>query len=159
MDELYPRQSELRTPDGAALIGPLVRHAYRWFQEGVVAALAGRAEDPRLTFSQIELFSYLDRDGTTIAELARRVHVARQSAHQTVGELVRTGIVEVVPHPESARSRLVRPTRRGLARMLAAQAALIDLEEDLVGRLGAERVDLLREILAADWGPPGRQRT
>lgn len=138
---------------GEPLLGPLIRGAFRWYQDAVQERLALRGEEP-LSLTQFELFARIDRDGTTIAELARRMGITRQSAHQAVRELARTGLVRVEPDPSSARSRLARPTARAAERIRVVREVLREIEDQLAARLGTRTVAQLRQILDADWGTP-----
>lgn len=134
------------------LIAPLLRQAYRWFSEAVVAGIAARDVAP-LSLTQIDIFAKLDVEGTTIAELARRSGIARQSAHQAVGELVKAGLLRVDPDPTSARNKLVKPTVEGMARLRLAQSVMADVERELIERVGADNVERLRGLLDIDWHP------
>ncbi|WP_326565889.1 MarR family transcriptional regulator [Amycolatopsis rhabdoformis] len=142
--------AETRASGEGPLLGPLARRITRWFEDGVLAELAARGEE-RLTMTQIDIVAKLDAEGITIAELGRRAGVARQSAHQAVGELTRAGLVRVDPDPASARNKLVRPTEAGLARLEVAREVLEDLERKLGDRIGARRLEQLREALDLDW--------
>jgi DNA-binding MarR family transcriptional regulator len=142
----------LDTFDGGdtPLIAPLLRQAYRWFSESVATGIAAHGGAP-LSLTQIDIFAKLDVQGTTIAELARRSGIARQSAHQAVGELVKAGLLRVDPDPSSARNKLVRPTTAGVARLRLARTVMADVENQLAGRIGAENVARLRALLDMDW--------
>ncbi|HEX4226082.1 MAG TPA: MarR family winged helix-turn-helix transcriptional regulator [Pseudonocardiaceae bacterium] len=144
--------SALASVDGGdkPLIAPLLRQAYRWFSDAVAAAIAARGVEP-LSLTQIDLFAKLDVGGTTIAELARRSGIARQSAHQAVGELVKAGLLRVDPDPTSARNKLVRPTSAGTARLRLAKASMAEVEQELVARIGERAVEQLRTLLDLDW--------
>lgn len=144
----------METIDGSdkPLIAPLLRQAYRWFGDAVVAGIAARDVQP-LSLTQIDIFAKLDVDGTSIAELARRSGIARQSAHQAVGELVKAGLLRVDPDPTSARNKLVRPTLEGMARLRLAKAVMAEVERELVGRIGEDAVERLRTLLDIDWHP------
>ena len=146
----------LGTIDGSdkPLIAPLLREALRWFGDAVAAGFAAHDVAP-LSLTQIDIFAQLDLDGTTIAELARRCGIARQSAHQAVGELVKAGLLRVDPDPSSARNKLVRPTTEGLRRLRLARAAMTEVEAELVARIGADNVERLRAVLDLDWRQTG----
>ncbi|WP_432142291.1 MarR family winged helix-turn-helix transcriptional regulator [Streptomyces sp. bgisy084] len=106
--------------------------------------------------TQVQLFAALDDQGSTVSELARRMGVTRQTAHQAVHGLVAAGLLEQAPHPASARQRLIRRTREGERAHRQAGVILEQLEEQLAGRIGRELVDALRTTLEAPWGrPPG----
>ncbi|HEY3683416.1 MAG TPA: MarR family transcriptional regulator [Streptosporangiaceae bacterium] len=140
---------------GEVLLGPLVRDAFRWYQDAVVAYLKAHGQ-PALSLAQFEVFGHIDREGTSVSELARRLRIARQSAHQTVRELAAAGLVTVGPHPEFARRTLVRPTPEATARLERVRAGLAGIERQLAERLGSGRVEQLRSLLGADWGDPAK---
>ena len=132
---------------GKPLIAPLLREALRWFNDAVAAG----CDEVPLSLTQLDIFARLDVEGTTIAELARRCGIARQSAHQAVGDLVRAGLLRVDPDPSSARNKLVRPTTEGLRRLRLATAAMAGAEAELAARIGAAQVEALRAVLDLDW--------
>ncbi|MBW8487377.1 MarR family winged helix-turn-helix transcriptional regulator [Actinomadura parmotrematis] len=124
-----------------------------WFDEAVAAAMLEAGERP-VTFAQQNVFAHLDPDGTTVAELARRMGMARQSAHQAVHALVGMGLLDLVPDPSSSRRRLARLTPEGRRVHERAQALIARLEEDLAARLGPSTLDALRAVLDRPWGEP-----
>ncbi|UQA92353.1 MarR family winged helix-turn-helix transcriptional regulator [Streptomyces halobius] len=131
----------------------LLGDARRWFEEGLLAALEADGATP-VSPTQVQLFAVLDDQGTTVSELARRMGVTRQTAHQAVHGLVAAGLLEQVPHPASARQRLIRRTQEGEHAHRRAGLILERLEEQLAGRIGQDRVDALRTTLEARWGQP-----
>ncbi|QEV18320.1 MarR family winged helix-turn-helix transcriptional regulator [Streptomyces alboniger] len=133
----------------------LLGEARRWFEEGLSAAMAAAGETP-VSPTQVQLCSVLDDEGTTVSELARRMGVTRQTAHQAVHGLVAAGILEQVPDPASARQRLIRRTPEGERAHRRARAAIARLEEQLAERIGEELTGALRTALETPWGPVPR---
>ncbi|WP_428950642.1 MarR family winged helix-turn-helix transcriptional regulator [Streptomyces sp. cg35] len=131
----------------------LLGEARRWFEEGLLAALAADGV-AAVTPPQIQLFAALDEDGTTVAELARRTGVTRQTVHQSVHTLVAAGLLEQVPDPSSVRQRLIVRTADGRRAHERARRAVDGLERRLADRIGAEAVAALRSALEAPWGEP-----
>lgn len=125
----------------------------RWFEEALFGSMERAGERP-VTAAQAAVFATLDDGGTSISELARRIGVARQTAHQAVHGLIRMGLLEQVPDPASARSSLIRMTPDGARVHRRALATLGVVEDVLVERLGADAVAALREALTAPWGAP-----
>ncbi|MFF4590290.1 MarR family winged helix-turn-helix transcriptional regulator [Streptomyces sp. NPDC001388] len=137
----------------------LLGDARRWFEEGLLAALEERRSE-QVSMTQLQLFAVLDDQGTTVSELARRMGVTRQTAHQAAHSLVADGLLEQVPHPGSARQKLIRRTAAGRRAHEEATAMLEELERVLASRIGPDGVLALREILEKPWGrPPGRTTT
>jgi DNA-binding MarR family transcriptional regulator len=133
-------------------LGQLLLRAFRWFDESLVNALHA-AGWPEVTRAHSLVFAQLDATGTRTAEIARRAGVSRQAVHQTVRELQRLGLVELVPDPANRSAKLVLATDRGRQSTQVALATLAALEVELTQRLGERRVQALREALEADWGP------
>ncbi|WP_369200785.1 MarR family winged helix-turn-helix transcriptional regulator [Streptomyces sp. PU-14G] len=131
----------------------LLGEARRWFDEALLAALAEAGAEP-VSPTQAQLFAALDAEGTTVAALARRMGVTRQTAHQAVHGLVAAGLLEQTPDPASARQRLIRRTREGERVHVQAERILDELEARLAQRIGAQAVAALRAALEAPWGPP-----
>jgi DNA-binding MarR family transcriptional regulator len=85
----------------------------------------------------------LGPDGTSASELARRLAVTKQAAAKHVHTLERLGYVEVVADPRDARSRVVRPTSRGID-LIAASARMLDtLKARWTDQLGPDRLGQL----------------
>ncbi|MEU5085336.1 MarR family winged helix-turn-helix transcriptional regulator [Streptomyces sp. NPDC021356] len=92
----------------------LFSEARRWFEDALLASMEAAGEQP-VTTAQASVFAMLDTDGTTVSDLARRMGVTRQTAHQAAHALVGVGLLEQVPDPQSARGRLIRGTAGGSA--------------------------------------------
>jgi DNA-binding MarR family transcriptional regulator len=131
----------------------LLLDGFKWFETGLLHRLAD-AGYPDLRVSHSALFAALDRSGTRPAELARRLGVTRQSAHQTIHELVEMGLLELVADPEDRRASIARLTDEGREHVDVARRIFRDLERQLKERVGVRRVEALRETLSRDWGEP-----
>ncbi|WP_318215458.1 MarR family winged helix-turn-helix transcriptional regulator [Streptomyces sp. SCL15-6] len=131
----------------------LLAGAKRWFDDALMASMRAAGEQP-LSSAQGQVFALLDQDGTTVAELARRLGVTRQTAHQAVHGLLALGLLEQVPDPSSARNRLIRITAEGVRVHRRAQATLAVIEDALAERIGAEAATALRTALTLPRGEP-----
>jgi DNA-binding MarR family transcriptional regulator len=131
----------------------LLAGAKRWFDDALTASMRAAGEQP-LTSAQGQVFAFLDAEGTTVAELARRLGVTRQTAHQAVRGLLALGLLEQVPDPASARNRLIRITAEGARVHRRAQATLTVIEGALADRIGAEAAAALRHALVLPRGEP-----
>ncbi|MFF8288548.1 MarR family winged helix-turn-helix transcriptional regulator [Streptomyces sp. NPDC016309] len=131
----------------------LLAEAKRWFEEALLASMRAAGEQS-VTAAQAGVFAVLADEGTSISELARRIGVTRQTAHQAVRSLVAMGLLEQVHDPASGRSSLVRPTAEGSRVHRRALAAIAVIEDVLADRIGAATVTALREGLGAARGEP-----
>ncbi|MET9513598.1 MarR family transcriptional regulator [Streptomyces sp. NPDC002994] len=131
----------------------LLVQAKRWFEDALLTSMQAAGERP-VTAAQAAVFATLDEEGTSISELARRVGVTRQTAHQAVHSLIGMGLLEQVPDPASARSSLVRVTAEGARAHQRALATIAVIEGVLAERIGTAATTALREALTAPWGEP-----
>ncbi|MFI8231213.1 MarR family winged helix-turn-helix transcriptional regulator [Streptomyces sp. NPDC085900] len=131
----------------------LFAESRRWFEDALFASMEAAGEQP-VTSTQASVFALLDDEGTTVSELARRIGVTRQTAHQVVHALIGVHLLEQVPDPGSARRILIRTTAEGRRVHERAQATIAVIESVLAERIGAAAVDALRQTLTADWGEP-----
>nr|CAQ52631.1 transcriptional regulator [Streptomyces violaceoruber] len=131
----------------------LLTGARRWFEDALEASMRAAGEQP-VSSAQAQVFACLDTDGTTVSELARRIGITRQSAHQAVHSLVAMGLLEQIPDPSSGRSRLIRMTEEGTRVHHRAQATLTVIEGVLAERIGRPSVTALRAALTLPRGEP-----
>ncbi|MEV6575377.1 MarR family winged helix-turn-helix transcriptional regulator [Streptomyces sp. NPDC051577] len=131
----------------------LLTQAKRWFEDALLASMRTAGEQP-VSAAQAAVFATLDGESASIADLARRVGVTRQTAHQAVHSLIAVGLLEQAPDPASARSSLVRVTAEGARAHRRALAAIGVIEEVLAERIGAVAVASLRDALNLPWGDP-----
>ncbi|MGC9496496.1 MarR family winged helix-turn-helix transcriptional regulator [Streptomyces sp. WG7] len=131
----------------------LLAGAKRWFDDALMASMRAAGEQP-LSSAQGQVLALLDTEGTTVAELARRLGVTRQTAHQAVHGMVGLGLLEQVPDPTSARNRLIRITAEGTRVHQRAQATLDVIENVLADRIGAAPATALRAALTLPRGEP-----
>jgi DNA-binding MarR family transcriptional regulator len=135
-------------------LGRLLWRAHNWFRTGLISAMQAQDDSGAISPAQATLLSQLPLDGTSIADLARRVGVSSPTAHQWVHELVARDIVTVDASAGSARDKLVRLTETGRQRREQTMRMLAELETALGERIGAATVSALRAALEAPWGPP-----
>lgn len=143
------------TLHGTGNLAALLVRAFRWFEQGL-ADDPDTAHLPRLSGTQFMTLASLDRAGTSIAELARRVGVTRQAMHQQIGEMQRAALVDLVESDRDKRVKLVKLTLLGRTLDQKAAAAIYGLERELARRIGNEAVAVLKTHLSSDWGGPGK---
>lgn len=95
----------------------LVRHAWLSLRSVVADALVQH----ELSVAQFASLLMLEAaPGMSVADVARKVSTARQSANEMLGGLERAGLVERRPHPNDRRSQQIFLTDAGRERLDAA---------------------------------------
>jgi len=106
-----------------------------------------RLEPFGLSWPQYTALSVLQRtSGLSNAQLARRCYVTPQSMHQVIDALERAGYVERAPSSAHRRVLETRLTASGLAELRACDAAIEQMEEEMLTDVPEGR----REALVAD---------
>ena len=76
--------------------------------------LAGlREQYPQASLAVNQIILLVDREGTTVSELARRAGVTKQAMAESVAILESTGLVIRVPDPTDRRARRVQLSEEG----------------------------------------------
>ena len=114
--------------------------------------MTGRTAPQRLRglrASHIRLLSLTPPEGLRVTDLADRVGMTKQALGEFANDLERRGLLESVSDPRDRRVRILRPTRRGLAAVAAADRVIRQVEEDWRGRLGEREWTRLRRSLTS----------
>lgn len=86
------------------------------------------------------------------SDIARNMGISRQAVHNTINQMVKMDMVKLSPDPDDRRHMLVSLTATGELMRKDAQRSMDDLGEQLLQNLGADRFNLLVDILQGDWG-------
>ncbi len=84
------------------------------------------------------VLAYLDVDGVRATKLARLSGQHKQVIGTMIDELETLGYVERAPDPADRRAKLVCPTERGQAQMVAADKIMAAMQDRHARRLGRE---------------------
>ncbi|MEM6619568.1 MAG: MarR family transcriptional regulator [Pseudomonadota bacterium] len=132
-----------------------VQMFYRFFTEiGIIHQLGRAVIEARfpsdITTTHFGVLGHLMRrpDGQTPLDLATAFQVPKTTMTHMIKVLVRHGYVEVTPHPEDGRSKLVRTTEAGKAFISESMVAMAPEFGTLVDRIGADAVEALLPGLA-----------
>ncbi|WP_066048976.1 MarR family winged helix-turn-helix transcriptional regulator [Robertmurraya korlensis] len=87
----------------------------------------------------------------TIAETARKMNISRQAAHKCAKGLIEKDLITAVASEENLREKLLQLTTKGLDCCKEMTSIKEDIVKEIVETLGAEKVELLKEILKANW--------
>lgn len=126
----------------------LVFRASRAETTETLTRLHRRGHPDTITLAATSLLANLDTEGTTISALARRAGMTRQGASQQLADLERDGYVVRRPDPDDARAVLVRQSAKGRALFEDAVEVVSELEDEYAAFIGAERLAVLKELLA-----------
>jgi DNA-binding MarR family transcriptional regulator len=86
------------------------------------------------------VFQAIGRDGTTAAELGRRLGISKQAAGKTIAALEGMGYVERGTDERDARRKLVRLTDRGVDCLVRSARIFDDLRAGWARELGEDRL-------------------
>ncbi len=87
------------------------------------------------------------------ADIARELGVSRQNIHYMARQLIENGFLRQLSDTNDARGAVYAFTEESQEHRDFAMAALANLEDILMRRIGTEHVLNLRHVLSLDWGP------
>lgn len=98
------------------------------------------------------VFQAIGRDGTTAAELGRRLGVSKQAAGKTIDSLQQLGYVRREPDSRDQRQKIIVLTDHGVDALVKSAAIFDDLRARWAEILGRERLQALEADLRAVTG-------
>ncbi len=104
-----------------------------------------RFPDVRISYGQ--LFGYIEDEGLTLTQLAKRAGISKQAMAELVDRLEQSGYVERTPDPRDGRAKLIRTTDKGERQIEVSRKVLRDIERRWVKFLGETRMKQLRATL------------
>lgn len=94
------------------------------------------------------VFATLPSEGARAADMAVRAGITRQSMGEVVRDMVRLGVLEMVPDPTDRRAKIVRYTDAGIVVAQAGMDRIVAVEELLTAEFGADDLATTRRVLA-----------
>lgn len=125
--------------------------AVYWFDEALQAGLAARGHS-EVTRIQSLVLANLASGVNRATQLAKNLGVSRQSMSQTLAEMESRGLIAIAPDPDDKRARVVTFSKQSTTIRDDAISTLKVIEATLGSRIGARRVEALRDATAVDWG-------
>jgi DNA-binding MarR family transcriptional regulator len=127
-------------------LGLLLREPYRIANEELHTRIAARGH-PEVRTAHGNVLQYLDAEGTSVSELARRAQVTKQSMAELVAHLESHGYVERVPDPADGRAKLVRATAKAGEVYEIVQEVIVEIDREWTQLLGKRKMAELTELL------------
>lgn len=94
------------------------------------------------------VFATLPPEGARAADMAARSGITRQSMGEVVRDMVRLGILEMVPDPSDRRAKIVQYTDYGRKVAQAGFDHIVEVEGLLRDEFGADDLATTRRVLA-----------
>ncbi|MFM7020230.1 MAG: MarR family winged helix-turn-helix transcriptional regulator [Aquirufa sp.] len=89
----------------------------------------------------------LKPDGTTAAEIAKKVRVSKQAMSKLVQDLIEKGYLQSIKHPIDQRATLIQLTSTGADFLQALHDCRHKVEEEIAQVIGDEKLQNLHSIL------------
>jgi DNA-binding MarR family transcriptional regulator len=129
-----------------------VLEAWDWFDNALQHLVKAGGFRP-LNKSQSMMVLYISAGIVRPIEIARKMRLSRQAIRHIANQLVEMDIVSAKDDPTDGRSIVLGFTAKSNDIRTFAENAILDLEDLLRTRIGANNYRDLRRILELDWGP------
>jgi len=134
-----------RTPAGDAFT-TLISQVIQLIRQFTVAGEA-LAKPAGQTLARWLVLETVDPAPATVAQIARTMHLARQSVQRLADVLVRDGYAVYEDNPAHRRAKLLRPTPQGRSALRAIQAAQVAWADRLGAELGEAELQQASAVL------------
>lgn len=158
MSELRPR----RTPEGDAFTQLVLEVA--WLGGLFTAAGEALARVSNQTLARWVILDFIEDKPSTVAQIARQRHIARQAVQRVADLLEREGLARYEPNPDHRRAKLLQPTARGREALRAISVEQKAWADALGAQIGASKlrstartIEQIRRAVTSG-GMPGKQR-
>jgi DNA-binding MarR family transcriptional regulator len=129
--------------------------AYMALGHRIVAGINAAGFPQRPAHSAV--MAHIDVEGgTRLTAIAARANITPQAVGELVDDLERLGYVVREPDPDDRRAKRIVLTRRGRDTVAAALQTISELEAQIKGLIGSERLANLHESLRAIVDEMGR---
>jgi DNA-binding MarR family transcriptional regulator len=135
----------------AGAVEPRISYVVARLERAIRSAVNERVRAYGLTTLQYTTLSVLGARGEPLsnAQLARRAYMTPQSMIEVIDALERKGLIRRDPHPNHRRVYPATLTAKGRRVLKACDAAVEEMEEEMLAGLGVEERKLLRDWLKA----------
>ncbi|MBP6055888.1 MAG: winged helix DNA-binding protein [Cytophagaceae bacterium] len=89
----------------------------------------------------------LKEEGTTAAEIAKKVRVSKQAMSKLVLELIEKGFLKSFKHPTDQRAALIQLTAEGSHFLAALHECRVRVDEEIAQVIGVDKLAQLHTIL------------
>jgi DNA-binding MarR family transcriptional regulator len=158
MSKVRPR----RTPEGDAFTQLVLEVA--WLGGLFTTAGEALARVSSQTLARWVILDFIEDKPSTVAQIARQRHIARQAVQRVADLLEREGLARYEPNPDHRRAKLLQPTARGREALRAISVEQKAWADALGAQIGAGRlrstartIEQIRRAVTSG-GMPGKQR-
>ena len=134
-----------RVRGDARIIGRGLRDAWGHFNAELLAGLNKSYPSAGMAMNQVMIL--IDANGTTVAELARRAGMTKQSMAESVANLEAMGLVERAQHPGDRRAKLVLLTDEGWTAIRDGFAVAMCIQRRWTTLVGHDAMNELTTLL------------
>lgn len=145
-----PDPTPAGVPAVPALIGVMLRVPAQTIQRRLIDGL-NESGFPDLLLAHMPVLQYPGPNGCRPVELAQRAAMSKQAMNQLLQSLERLGYISRSDADDDGRARAVHFTKRGEAAWTRMWELLAAIEAEWRAALGAERFDLLKQLLGEVW--------
>ena len=87
----------------------------------------------------------------TISYVTKRVDISRQATHKFIKNLEAKGLVTISSLENNKKDKCIQLTKLGEECYEKNEALKANLEKKIADKIGAEKLEILKEILRLDW--------
>jgi len=129
----------------------LLKERYHEVQE-IVQKKWDEKSDLYISDSGWSIIACIYDEPLPVSSVTRQMGITRQATHKFIKSLSEKGLIDVYDRESNKKGKCVALTPFGKRCYIERMELKARIEDDIVRKLGDERIKTLKDILQSDWG-------
>lgn len=117
-----------------------------------IETLWNDSSDIYISNSEWFIMSRIYKQQPTISHIAKNVDISRQATHKFIKSLEQKGLLQINNLENNKKVKCVQLTQRGEECFELYLSLKKNLEKKIIEKIGIKKLNILKEIMIADWG-------
>jgi len=107
--------------------------------------------EEEITDTESYMIAIIQREKTTVAQIAKKIGISRQGAHKCAKGLMERGYIEIENQQKNSRDKFLMITEKGKYFLRETLHIKQSIEEEIINSIGRDKFNILKDIFSNSW--------
>lgn len=107
--------------------------------------------EEEITDTESYMIAIIQRERTTVAQIAKKIGISRQGAHKCAKGLMERGYIEIENQQKNSRDKFLMITEKGKYFLRETLHIKQSIEEEIINSIGRDKFNILKDIFSNSW--------
>lgn len=107
--------------------------------------------EEEITDTESYMIAIIQRERTTVAQIAKKTGISRQGAHKCAKGLMERGYIEIENQQKNSRDKFLMITEKGKYFLRETLHIKQSIEEEIINSIGRDKFNILKDIFSNSW--------